>query len=300
VKPAASPAAVFLAFVAALLVAMLIAAIVSPWVQAALSPIAIFPLHRVFSRLTMLGVIAITIWLLLRHGLANRKVLGFTAPWRRFLRRAAIGLLAGIALMKIAILPLLLLHVREWNQYAPLHWTGWLPLVAKGLGSGIAVALIEEIFFRGAMQGALQRIGATRWAMFAVPVFYAAVHFLGRAASVPYEQVNMWSGFVAMQGFFAGYSQPLAILDAFITLWCVGLLLALVRRRWGDIAGCIGLHAGFVMIIAVFRKVSSPAPVNDWSFLVGSFDGLLGWWVALLTGIACIAVWRMGTANVSR
>ncbi len=88
------------------------------------------------------------------------------------------------------------------------------------------------------------------------------------------------------------YSQPLSIVDAFIALWCVGLLLALVRRRWGDIAGCIGLHAGFVAAIAVFRKVSSPVPAGEWSFLVGSFDGLLGIWIAVLTALCCLALWR--------
>ncbi len=293
-----SPAAVFGLFVAAFLAAMLVAAIFSPWVQQGLAHLGHFPLHRVFSRITLLGLIAITVWLLVRYGLANRQVLGFALPWPRFLRRAAIGLLAGIVLMAIAILPLFLLHVRDWSTNAPPHWTGWLPLILRGLGSGIAVALIEEAFFRGAMQGALTQIGATRWALFAVPVFYAALHFLGRAVSVPDDQVNAWSGFVAWSGFFAGYAQPLAILDAFIALWCVGLLLALVRRRWGDIAGCMGLHAGFVMTIAVFRKVSSPAPASDWSFLVGSFDGLLGWWIAALTGLACLLVWRAGPAIV--
>jgi membrane protease YdiL (CAAX protease family) len=282
----------FLAFVLALLAAMLFAAVASPWVQAMLAPLAGFPLHRVFSRLTMLGVIGITVWLLLRYRLANRALLGFDTPWPRFLRRMLTGLAAGLALMTVALVPLFLLDVRDWNERVPGGWSAWLSLAGKGLGSGIAVALIEETFFRGAMQGALQRIGATRWALFAVPVFYAAVHFLGRAASVAYEDVDAWSGFVALGGFFAGYAHPLAIFDAFVALWCVGLLLALVRRRWGDIAGCIGLHAGFVAVIAVFGKVSSPGSPNDWSFLVGSFDGLLGWWVALLTGLLCVLVSR--------
>jgi membrane protease YdiL (CAAX protease family) len=280
----------FLAFVLALLGAMLFAAIASPWVQKLLAPIAIFPLHRAFSRLTMLGVIGITIWLLLRYRLMDRQLLGFGSPWPLFLKRSLTGLAAGLALMTIALVPLFLLDVRTWSERAPSEWSGWVLLAAKGLGSGIAVALIEETFFRGAMQGALQRLGALRWALFAVPVFYAAVHFLGRAASVPYDQVDASSGFVAMGGFFAGYAHPIAILDAFVALWCVGLLLALVRQRWGDIAGCIGLHAGFVAVIAVFRKVSAPAAPNDWSFLVGSFDGLLGWWIALLTGLLCVLV----------
>ncbi len=287
-----APSWMFLAFVLALLAAMLFAAVASPWVQIMLSPLAVFPLHRVFSRLTMLGVIVITIWLLLRYRLANRALLGFDAPWPRFLRRALTGLAAGLALMAIALVPLFLLGVREWNGRAPNEWSGWLALAAKGLGSGLAVALIEETFFRGALQGALQRQGATRWALFAVPLLYSAVHFLGRATSVPFDEVTAFSGFTAWRGFFTSFAEPLRILDAFVALYCVGLLLALVRQRWSDLAGCIGLHAGFVAVITVFRRISVPAPDNNWSFLVGSFDGLLGIWIAALTAIVCIAVAR--------
>jgi membrane protease YdiL (CAAX protease family) len=247
----------------------------------------------VFSRLTMLGVIACTVWLLWRHRLCGREVLGYIGPWRRFLRRTLIGLAAGAALMLVAILPLFLLGVREWSDRAPATIPDWSLLALKGLGSGLAVALLEESFFRGAMQGALQRLGAIRLALFAVPVYYAAVHFLGRAASVPAGEVDALSGFVALQGFFSGFAEPARILDACVALWFVGLLLALVRRRWGDLAGCIGLHAGFVTAIAMFRKVSAPVPGNDWAFLVGSFDGLLGWWIVLLTALACLAVWRL-------
>jgi membrane protease YdiL (CAAX protease family) len=292
VKAAYSAPGIFLAFVMALVVAMLGAAILAPWVQAALAPLNVFPLHRVFSRLTMLGVVVITAWLMVRHGLARREVLGYQPALPVFLGRALLGLAAGIALMVVALIPLFLLDVRELNGRAPAALQGWVVLALKGLGSGIAVALIEETFFRGALQGALQRVNATRWALFAVPVLYSAVHFLGRATSVPYDAVNALSGFVAWSGFFASYSKPLSIIDAFVALWCVGLLLALVRRRWGDIAGCIGLHAGFVAAIAVFRKVSSPAPAGDWSFLVGSFDGLLGIWIALLTALCCLTLWR--------
>jgi membrane protease YdiL (CAAX protease family) len=283
----------FLAFVLALPAAMLFAAAAAPWVQAGLAPLAEFPLHRVFSRFTLLGVVVITVWLLLRQQLWSAALLGFVGPWPRFAQRTGMGLLAGAAVMSLALVPLFLLDVREWSDRAPVALQGWLLLALKGLGSGLAVALIEETFFRGALQGALQRLGALRLALFAVPVFYSAVHFLGRAGRVVYEDVNAASGFVALQGFFAGYASPLAILDAFVALWFVGLLLALVRLRWGDLAGCIGLHAGFVAVIAVCRRASAPTPDNDWSFLVGSFDGLLGVWIALLTALCCIVLWRL-------
>ncbi len=280
-----------------LLAAMLFAAITSPWVQALLAPLQVFPLHRVFSRLTMLGVIVLTIWLLRRYHLNDRSLLGFAGPWPRFLRRGVTGLAVGLALMTCALVPLFLLDVRMWNARAPTELAGWAALLAKALGSGMAVALIEETFFRGAMQGALQRQGSLRTALFAVPALYAAVHFLGRAATVPHEEVDALSGFIALGGFFRGFAHPLAIADAFVALWCVGLLLALVRWRWGDIAGCLGLHAGFVAVIAVFRKVSSPAPAADWSWMVGGFDGLLGLWIAALTALVCFAVWRTAPAR---
>ncbi len=117
-----------------------------------------------------------------RTGWRRREVLGFQRTLPVFLRRAVVGLAAGIALMLVALVPLFLLDVRELNGRAPAEPQGWLLLGMKGLGSGIAVALIEETFFRGALQGALQRLNAIGWALFAVPVLYSAVHFFGRAS----------------------------------------------------------------------------------------------------------------------
>lgn len=286
------PVATFLAFLFALLGAMLVAAVLSPWVQSLLAPLQVFPLHRIFSRLTMLGVIGFTAWLMIRQGLAKRELLGYQQPLPAFLSRAGVGLVCGLLLMSVALAPLFVLGVREWNA-ARLPTSGaLLALALKGLGSGVLVALIEETFFRGAMQGALMRQRARGFALFAVPAFYAAVHFLGRAESVPYQQVNALSGFTALRGFFSGFAEPMRIVDAFAALYAVGLLLALVRQRWGDISGCIGLHAGFVAVIAVFRKISIPGPTGEWSFLVGSFDGLLGIWLAVLTLVICVFLWR--------
>ena len=114
----------------------------------------------------------------------------------------------------------------------------------------------------------------------------------GAPKACAYEDVTAFSGFTALSGFFSGFAQPLRILDAFVALYFVGLLLALARRRWGNIAACIGLHAGFVAVIAVFRKISLPAPGADASLLVGSYDGLLGVWIAALTAACCLALWR--------
>jgi membrane protease YdiL (CAAX protease family) len=277
---------------------MLFAAIASPWVQQLLSPMTSLPLSRIFDRLMLLGMIAVTFWLVRRQHAPACGLLGFHGPSSRFLLRLVAGLFAGLLLMCLALVPLLLLGLRVWSDRLPTALLPLLVLVAKGLGSGLLVAVLEESFFRGALQGSLQGRGGRHWALFAVPFFYSAVHFLGRSTGVPTDAVSAWSGFAVWQGLFATLARPLPILDAFAALYCVGLLLALVRLRWGDLAGCIGLHAGFVTVISVFRRISVPAADNPWSFMVDSFDGLLGMWIAALTAALCIVIWRSRPAAV--
>jgi membrane protease YdiL (CAAX protease family) len=292
-----SPAVIFFAFFLALASALVAAAVLAPVVQELLAPIKIFALHRVFNRIAMLGVLVITTLLLIYYRAANRRLLGYYGPWPQFFRRGVTGFLAGLVLMSVALVPLFLLDLREFNDRLP-HEDGPLFLmVIKAILSGLVVALIEESFFRGAMQGALMRQGATALALFAVPVIYSSVHFLGKAVRIPYEQVHADSGFDVLASYFVMFHQPSLIWDAFITLYLVGVLLAIVRYRWGDLAGCLGLHAGFVAVIMMFRKVSSPGDDTTWAFLVGASDGLLGLWISVMTGLSCLLVWKLRAAK---
>ena len=242
----------------------------------------------------MIGVIGITAWILVRNSLATREVLGYAVRPGQFSRQAAIGVVSGVLLMVLILVPLFALGVREWNQRLPADLEGKLVLAVKGLLTGVGVALVEETFFRGAVQGTLTRAGSVRTAVFAVPVLYAAIHFLGEAVRVPFEQVTPGSGFTILGGFMRKFADPLLIADAFLALYFVGVLLALVRHYTGNIAGCIGLHAGIVAVVMMMRKVSSPGADSGWSFMVGSFDHLLGIWVAAVGLLACLIAWRHG------
>jgi uncharacterized protein len=287
-----SPLTYFLVFALALLLALVAAAILSPGVQALLAPVRVFPLHRIFNRLTMICLLGFTTWLLLRAGLGRRDVLGYAMPKREFLQQLGLGLVAGLGLMLAVIIPLFVLELRVFNERLPATAGPLIVLALRALLTGASIALIEETFFRGAMQGAMSRGGSTRAALFAVPLLYGAIHFFGEATRVPHEQVTAHSGWIIFAGFFRKFAEPAAIAEAFVALYLVGLLLALLRQRTGGIAACIGLHAGFVAVITLMRRVSSTHANPDWQFLVGPFDGLLGAWIAVVTLLACIAVWR--------
>jgi uncharacterized protein len=279
------------AFGLALGLSLLAAAALSPAVQALLAPVHSAQLHRIFNRLTMIGVLATTIWLLVSNDLATREVLGYAVPARVFARQALTGLVAGLVLIVLILAPLFAFDIRVWNHRLPVDLAGLLSMGAKALLTGCAVALVEESYFRGAMQGSIARTGSVRAALFAVPILYAAIHFFGEAVRIPFEQVTPTSGFTILAGFMRKFAYPKQIADAFLALYVLGVLLALVRYFTGNIAGCIGLHAGVASAIMVTRALSAPGPDSPWMLLVGRFDHLLGIWAAIVGMIACCVYW---------
>ncbi|MEO8307537.1 MAG: CPBP family intramembrane glutamic endopeptidase [Pseudomonadota bacterium] len=284
-----------MAFALALGLSLLAAAVLSPAVQALLAPVHLSQLHRIFNRLTMIGVLATTIRLLVSNGLASRKVLGYAAPARVFARQALTGLVAGLALMMLILVPLFALHIRVWNHNLPVDLAGLLEIAAKALLTGCAVALVEETYFRGAIQGSLARTGSVRVALFVVPILYAAIHFFGEAVRIPIEHVTPTSGFTILAGFMRKFAYPKQIADAFLALYVLGVLLALVRHYTGNVAGCIGLHAAFASAVIVTRGLSAPGPDSAWMLLVGRFDHVLGIWAAIVGIIACWGYWAIST-----
>ena len=84
-------------------------------------------------------------------------------------------------------------------------------------------------------------------------------------------------GFEVLSRLFERYAQPLAFVDSFIALATLGVLLAMVRLRTGAIAGCIGLHAAGVCAIVVLRDTTVVNRNAQLGFLVGTYDGVIGW-----------------------
>ena len=157
-----------------------------------------------------------------------------------------------------------------------------------GIVGAVLVALIEETFFRGAMHSAIRRENGARTAVALTALVYASLHFLNRVR-IPHEQVDWGSGFELMSRTFSAFAQPAAIADSFLALFAVGVLLGLVRERFGHIAVCVGLHAGWVWVIAIARELTARDPQAPWGFLVGSYDGVIGWLVLAWTVLLLLA-----------
>jgi membrane protease YdiL (CAAX protease family) len=249
-----------------------------------------WPFHKVVSRLWQLLLLAGLVLAVRRLGLRTREDWGYGLARPRFLRQAGAGLALGVATMLPMTLAMLALGILELRpDFSPAMLAAG---IAAGALTGLAVALVEETFFRGLMFRAVERESGFAAALWSTALLYAAIHFLARVR-MPGDEIGWDSGLALLGAAFSRYAAPAAILDSFVTLLLVGLLLGLVRRRTGAIAAGIGLHMGWVAVIKGTTSVTDVDGGARWSFLIGGFDGYTGWLVAgwaaamLLAARAC-------------
>jgi hypothetical protein len=79
----------------------------------------------------------------------------------------------------------------------------------------------------------------------------------------------------------------------------VGVILGLVRHLTGNIAACIGLHAGWVAVIFAVRETSQRTS-GPTAWLMSDYDGFIGWMVLAWTfviGWVVYVVYRKRTSE---
>jgi uncharacterized protein len=250
-----------------------------------------FPFHRVGDRI---GLVAVVIGFMLvarRLKLADRKSLGFGVRWPRFLRELATGFALGAPMMALIVVVMVVLNLRQWKSGVSLDPATFLRLAGVGLMRGFAVALIEETLLRGAMYTGIARESGVRVAVVVTALIYAATHFVAHY-DIPASQASWHSGLTMLAGALQQFAHPLTIGDAYLSLFAVGVALAMVRALTGHIGACIGLHASWVWVITFVRETSIPNRANPLSFLLSQFDGVVGWLVLAWTVVLAVVLFR--------
>jgi hypothetical protein len=228
-----------------------------------------------------IGELALLVGLILiaRHlRIADRRSLGYGLPARRFVSEFALALAIGVLSMLLVVGSMIALGLLQPAKNVTLDTPTLVRLVRSGLLSGLAVGIIEETFLRGAMFSAIARESGARLAIILTSLVYAATHFIA-TTRIAAGSVTWTSGFDLLAGTFRMFSDPLRIFDAFLCLFAVGVILGMVRALTGNIAACMGLHAGWVCVILTVRRASDPDPASRLSFLLSGFDGMVGWLV---------------------
>jgi uncharacterized protein len=277
-------------FLGAILLAGVIGALLSYPAYQLTSMFAAFAFHRVASRIAMLVLILELVWLCRHLNLRTKRDFGYGVPWRRFISTSLLWGVIGAVTAGAGAAFLLATHLRvlsaEFTPTAP-HL---LRILGLGLSSGIAVALLEETVMRGAMHTAIERESGPLTAAVLTATLFAVLHFFAKARIAP-EDLGWGSGFDLLLRSFAPLSQPSLVFDAFLSWLIVGLILSLTRFLTGNIAVAIGLHAGWVMVLRMLQEATTSGVAPAFSFWVGRFDGLLGFWLLPWGVVIAAALW---------
>ncbi|MBV8783020.1 MAG: CPBP family intramembrane metalloprotease [Gammaproteobacteria bacterium] len=258
-----------------------------------------FPFHRIGERLGMLALTAGFVLFARRLGLADRASLGYGLARRAFTRELALGLALGVLTMALVVATMVALGLLDWSPAAPRGGAALLGLLALRLLSGLVVAFIEETFLRGALQTGLTREVGVTAAVWVTALIYAATHFFAKY-HIEAQAVTPGSGLALLGGALRLFATPGAIIDAFAALFTVGIALSLVRAATGNIAACIGLHAGWVWVMLVVHELAQPRRPAPLDFLLSRFDGFVGWLVCAWTLALLWPLWRFYRVRASR
>jgi membrane protease YdiL (CAAX protease family) len=280
----------FLWFLGAILLAGLIGACLAYPAYELTSSFAAWAFHRVASRIAMLVLVVLLIWLCRHLKLERKPDFGYGLPWRRFLKVCLLWGAIGICSAGVGAVFLLTTHLRVADSTFVVSAASLAHIFLVGVASGIGVALIEETMFRGAMHTAIEReSGPWAAALLTAPLF-AVLHFFAKARIAPAD-VGWGSGFDLLLLSFAPLHHPALVLDAFLSWLAVGLILSLTRVLTGNIAAAIGLHAGWVVVLRMLQQATTGGGASGYSVWVGRFDGLLGYWLLPWGAAIAAALW---------
>lgn len=249
--------------------------------------------ERVFYRLSMI-VAALGFWpLLMLLGINNRTALGFSLDRGRLLKTFSRGLGIGVMIMSVHAILLVLFGARVLEP-GHIRFSHVSAVLVTGLFSGILVAVIEETFFRGAMQYHMRRSSSMLTSVIMTNLLFASVHFIRPPVLAEGAVVGLYSGWEMLAGMFHRYEDFAGFADSFIALFAAGLLLSLVRERTGYLTLCIGIHAGWVWIIKLASEVTRVDANSPTAFLIGSYDNITGWAATGVLGLVTMWYWRYG------
>jgi len=184
---------------------------------------------------------------------------------------------------------------RLWEPAAQILFAPFA-MIASAIVSACIIALIEETLFRGLLQSQLSTAINSFWSIIIVSVLYSSVHFLQAPDLDLNQSIHWYSGFTLLSSAFANLTNIGTFLDAWIALFLAGIFLSLVRLRTNNIIWCIGIHAGWVTHIKVFKDITyrdnSALCTNlasDYDHFIGEFSAA---WILLVLLTWAIVYYR--------
>ena len=261
-----------------ILASAILAVIVAPFAAAAVSAMGFrFPFPRIFDR-TVMVIVAIAV---ITQARALRAIpllrSGFAHPIRN-LPRATRGFLIAIVAIALLVYLAAFMGAHASDTSADL-WR----LIPKYFISAIAIAIIEEGFFRAFLLRGMEGDFGRTAALLLSSAIYSITHLIRSPAKFYVTGIHPLAGFETLGMSLAHVANPASMLPTFIGLFLLGIVLAEAFLETGTVYFAIGLHAGFVMGAKLWPRMTSAGL---------ALPGWLGGWGSqpLISGLAAWAV----------
>ena len=137
-------------------------------------------------------------------------------------------------------------------------------IVLRVITMAVAMAVLQEILFRGIAMGIFLRAMRPAWAVGLSAVFFAMVHFLNPPPGlnvVDPEAAGI--GFDLLWKIAAQFSEARVVLGTFVPLVGLGAMLAYARWETASLWLSAGLHAGWIFINGVLAFLIWPVSHPD-------------------------------------
>ncbi len=298
-------------FALALVAGLIAAVIVAPIAAVAVASAGWrYPFPRIFDRTVMATLLLAMIWAARDLKLVALLRGGFVHPVRESSARVIRGLI--VAFCALAILFALALRASGSGM------GGFGAVESRVPGyilSAIAIAIIEEGFFRAFLLGGLKTDFGNRVALLASAAFYAVAHLVRSPAHFYVTRYEPAAGLVTLGHSIDQLSHPATAIPTLIGLFLLGIVLGEAFLITGSVYFSMGLHCGFVLGAKLWPKIVLGRGALPW-WIAGAgpiplIGGAAAWVIAIvifvairpLTGrgkIGWLITWSLGKAWLKR
>lgn len=221
-------------------------------VDAGLAPfLAPFPFPKYVNRGVLIAAVLLLVPFLRWVGVTSPAALG-VAPNRRRWQHLGAGVGIGLAGLLVVASVLMAVGMFRWRKHIHVG-----PIAAVVAGAWV-VAILEEVFFRGALLGVVRRRLSWPKALTFVSLLFAALHFIKSPKRYPdVADVGWLTGFRVAPELLWQWSEPRLVVGGFTTLVLVGAILGYSVVKTRSLYFAVGLHAGWVMALRGFDYLTT-------------------------------------------
>ncbi len=293
------PLAAFLAYLA---VVFLGGPLLAPWVYGVAQHLGEGwpwlteqPFRRYVNRCMLVFALAGMYPLIRAFGARSAAELGLVPPrghWGKLWGGVALGFVSLALIVAVCLIA----GVRVWGH--ELDTAEFVKILVVAALTGMSVAIIEELLFRGAIFGAFRKVMHWVPAALISSAIYAILHFMKRADDPGAD--HWYSGLVVLGHMFSGFLNWQEVVPGFFNLTLAGILLALAYQKSGNLRFSIGLHGGWIFWRRAYGALTDQPRVDgvevgpspyEWFF--GTKTMTDGWLAALVLLVALAVLWRL-------